>query len=162
MRSNGQKDNTSVFYHWTKTPMKLVPRSYEQAITAKPNGLWFDVNEDWVRWCQDNQWGLDRLVFRHKVEITDWTRILKLCTADDLFRFTSEYQSRDYSIYQCYSICWPEVANTFSGIIIAPYIWDCRLNNRARWYYGWDCASGCVWDVSIIRLSPPDHIEVTK
>lgn len=26
-----------------------------------------------------------------------------------------------------------------------------RLDNRCTWYYGWDCASGCIWDKDAIE-----------
>ena len=42
---------------------------------------------------------------------------------------------------------WPGVAaEGWAGIEIAPYIWARRLDGPARWYYGWDAASGCIWD----------------
>ena len=41
-------------------------------------------------------------------------------------------------------IDWPKVAERYDGIIIAPYQWSRRLDGP-MWYYGWDCASGCVW-----------------
>ena len=37
------------------------------------------------------------------------------------------------------------------GIIISPYQWDCRLALESGWYYGWDCSSGCIWDISCIQ-----------
>jgi hypothetical protein len=29
-------------------------------------------------------------------------------------------------------------------------VWECRLDPAAAWYYGWDCASGCVWNLEVI------------
>jgi hypothetical protein len=51
------------------------------------------------------------------------------------------------------NIEWGQIAETYSGIIVAPY-------SRARretylWYYGWHCASGCIWDTRVIRLGAP-------
>ena len=45
---------------------------------------------------------------------------------------------------------WARVGEAYPGIIIAPYIWSRRLDGP-MWYYGWDCASGCVWDPSVVR-----------
>ena len=36
----------------------------------------------------------------------------------------------------------------YGGIEICPYNWGWRSQN---WYYGWDVASGCVWDSSSIQ-----------
>jgi hypothetical protein len=77
---------------------------------------------------------------------------------EELDHFTGQY-GRDlfkeimgqFSNY----IMWGEVAEEYSGIIISPY-------SRARsksylWYYGWNCAGGCIWDTEIVALGKP-HI----
>lgn len=33
----------------------------------------------------------------------------------------------------------------------APYQWRRRNERGFSWYYGWDCASGCIWRASAIR-----------
>jgi len=154
--------------------------SYLQGGHPKPNGFWFDVNESWKRWCETTQFRLERLCYRHIVTILDTSRVLFLRNAIDIDEFTREYgrnlsghiqllQStedidaftsrygsdlfgdiqRQFSNY----IMWEEVAEKHSGIIIHPY-------SRARnltylWYYGWNCAGGCIWDTSVIRLGKP-------
>jgi len=37
------------------------------------------------------------------------------------------------------------VSKEYDGIEIAPYQWDARLS--LIWYYGWDVASGCIWNL---------------
>jgi hypothetical protein len=144
-----------ILYHWSALPVeRLDSRPYKQGLGMKPNGLWFDCDEDWVRWCRAEEFGLPRLAFRHRVEVLDLTRILKLCTAEDLAKFTLKFRQSDNPYI--WSIDWPDIRDKFSGIIIAPYIWECRLDDRAFWYYSWDCASGCVWDIGNIRLGPPE------
>lgn len=34
---------------------------------------------------------------------------------------------------------------------ITPYCWPARMDPDLIWYYGWDCASGCIWDASTIH-----------
>lgn len=46
-------------------------------------------------------------------------------------------------------IRWPLVASLYDGILIPRYLWSIRFRN---WYYGWDCASGCVWNTDVIRI----------
>ena len=48
-------------------------------------------------------------------------------------------------------IDWAEVASKYDGIIISPYQWSLRLDMEMMWYYGWDCASGCIWNISAIK-----------
>jgi hypothetical protein len=168
------------YYHWASDPVKLYSTSYLQSGHPKPNGFWFDVNGSWKRWCEVAQFRLETLRYRHTVAILDTSRILFLRNAKDIDQFTREYgrnlsghiqllQStkdidaftrqygrdlfsdirRQFSNY----IMWGEVAEKHSGIIIHPY-------SRARsltylWYHGWNCAGGCIWDTSVIRLGKP-------
>jgi hypothetical protein len=168
------------YYHWASDPVRLRKMSYLQSGHPKPNGLWFDVNGAWMRWCEAVEFRLENLRYRHPVTILDASRILFLRSAKDIDGFTSKYArnlsgriqllqgtknidvfarkygsdlfgdiQRQFSNY----IMWGEVAEKHSGIVIFPY-------SRARsltylWYYGWNCAGGCVWDTSVIRLGKP-------
>lgn len=33
----------------------------------------------------------------------------------------------------------------------APYQWECRLDRDTFWYYSWDCASACIWNLQAVR-----------
>lgn len=168
------------YYHWASDPVRLRKIGYLQSGQPKPNGLWFDVNEDWKRWCEATEFRLENLRYRHTVTILDTSRILFLKSAREVDAFTRKYGrnlsghiqllqstkeigefTREYGrdlfgdIQRQFSnyIMWGEVAGKHSGIILIPY-------SRARsltylWYYGWNCASGCVWDTSVIRLGKP-------
>lgn len=122
-------------------------RSYEQRAGYKPNGLWVSVGDDWDRWCrgEDLTWTVDVPV--HSVTLTD-------DAADHLLILNSESAVRDMPTVQahrglrCEYIDWPTLASQYGGIVIAPYQWGARLD--VMWYYGWDCASGCIWDLALI------------
>lgn len=43
----------------------------------------------------------------------------------------------------------------YDGIVITPYVWSMRLDRSAFWYYGWDCASGCIWNASAVAELVP-------
>jgi hypothetical protein len=45
-------------------------------------------------------------------------------------------------------------------LLITPYIWSCRLD--FNWYYTWDCASGCFWDVSCLHRIPTPTLPRTS
>jgi len=126
------------------------------------------------------QFRLETLRYRHPVTLLDASRILFLRNAKDIDRFTREFgrnlssrirflQSAEEidkftpqsgidlsgEIQKQFSnyIMWGEVAEKHSGIIVNPYS---RARSRAYlWYYGWNCAGGCVWDTSVIRLGKP-------
>jgi len=168
------------FHHWASDPVRLRKMSYPQSGDPKPNGLWFDVNEEWKRWCEAVQFRLETLRYRHMVTILDTSRILLLQSAKDIDAFTRKYGRNHSGGIQLLQgakdidaftrkygndlfgdirrqlseyIIWGEVALKYSGIIVAPYS---RSRSQAYlWYYGWHCASGCVWDTSAIRLGRP-------
>lgn len=171
------------YYHWASGPVKLRKMDYPQSGHPKPNGLWFDVNEEWEQWCRAVEFRPDTLRYRHTVTILDTSRILFLRNAEDIDKFTREYKrdlfgsiqllqsdedidkfSREYGsdligdIQQQFSnyVAWAEVAEKHSGIIIAPY--SRERSETYLWYYGWHCASGCVWDTDVIRLGRPHRI----
>jgi hypothetical protein len=168
------------YFHWALDPVKLRRMGYPQSGHPKPNGLWFDVDESWKRWCNSTQFRPENLRYRHTVTILDTSRILFLRRAKDIDAFTRKYghnlsghillqQSTEANaaftnqygrdlfgeIQKQFSnyIMWEEVAEKHSGIIIDPY-------SRARsqtylWYFGWNCAGGCIWDTRTIRLGKP-------
>lgn len=100
--------------------------------------------------------------YEHEIQLTPSAKILYLHSADDLQEFTRKYgYSLLDEIYkaegrQTYSsmrggrvtydgIRWHELTRKYHGIVITPYIWEERLGDL-MWYYGWDCASGCIWN----------------
>jgi hypothetical protein len=168
------------YYHWASDPVDLRRISYPQQGHPKPNGLWFDINGSWKRWCESVQFRLENLRYRHTVTILDTSRLLFLRNAkevdlftrehghnlsgfiqplqssEELDSFTHEYGSDLFSDIQSkFSnyILWEEVAGKHSGIIISPYS---RSSSRTYlWYYGLNCTGGCIWDTSLIRLGKP-------
>ena len=184
MRPGYQAQHTRLrgvtYDHWASDPVKLRRMSYRQSGHPKPNGLWFDVNESWKRWCEAVEFRLENLRYRHRLTILDTSRILFLQSVKEIDAFTRKYGhnfsghiqllqtakdnkmfAREYGsdlfgeIQRQFSnyIMWEDVAEKHSGIIIDPY-------SRARsqtylWYYGWNCAGGCIWDTRVIRLGKP-------
>lgn len=49
-----------------------------------------------------------------------------------------------------YNINWNKISIEYDGIEINPYIWKARL--EVYWYYGWDIASGCVWNLDEVTI----------
>lgn len=118
---------------------------------AKPRGLWFSVEgeDDWKSWCLSEGFCLDRLTHVHEVVLDQSANILRLMSPDDIDWFGRRYGAPGRRGYE-HGIDWGRVADAWQGIIIAPYVWERRLARNASWYYGWDCASGCVWDATAV------------
>jgi len=129
---------------------------------AKPIGFWYSVDGDWERWCESEQpdWLKGRYV--HEVKLGEEDMVLIRDTLSlDLFH--EKYFKGDRWTG---GIDWPSVAAEFDGIEIAPYQWGRRLDgNCSRWYYGWDCASGCIWrprGVEIVLCESPTKPKVKR
>ena len=168
------------YYHWASHPVRLRKMRYLQEGHPKPNGLWFDVNGSWKRWCESVEFHPENLRYRHTVKILDTSRILFLRSAKEIDAFTRKYGhnlsgrirplqsapdgkafAREYGrdlfgeIQRQFSnyILWGEVAGNYSGIVIDPY--SRSRSQTYLWYYGWNCAGGCIWDTRVLRLGKP-------
>lgn len=141
-------------------PSRTYPQAPRLSVYAKPNGFWITDDSDmcWRTWCESEDYGAEELACKHRVEI-DESRMLFLRQADEILAFTREWSverewmsktSRAVRIVDVL-IDWQRVAGTYAGLIITPYQWSVRFGSDTSWYYGWDCASGCIWDAGAIR-----------
>lgn len=137
--------------HNAEFPIKRWSRQalVQRNITNKPNGLWYDVDGDWKRWClqTDNLQWICR--YNYAIDVSK-ANILKLSSTKEMLDFTEEYADKaKYMIF----VDWARVAKNYEGIEISPFNWDLHLEPKTFWYYGWDCASGCLWNLKNIKLT---------
>lgn len=122
----------------------------ESAGGFKPRGFWLSVGDAWVEWCRGEDWNLGCIVHVARITLSPSANILRLASQDDLDRFTEKYGEQDGRLsFRHINIRWDRVAEKYDGIIISPYVWERRL--ELMWYYGWDCASGCIWNADAIQ-----------
>jgi hypothetical protein len=131
-----------------------IPQELRGKGMFKPIGLWVSVEgigDGWREWCEAEHFALDRLTVETEIILAPKARILRLSSPDDIDAFSEEWRGppRPY-LDGSMLIDWPRLAENYQGIIIAPYIWERRLSDDCRWYYAWDCASGCIWDADAI------------
>jgi hypothetical protein len=126
------------------------PRMY-----TKPVGFWVSVlgEQDWPSWCRE-EYTWARLDVEHVVTLRPSAEILLLDSIELLDAFTKTYgivTHRKYSggAYSEVSIDWPRVSSEYDGIVVAPYQWERRMG--LDWYYTWDVASGCIWNLEAIE-----------
>jgi hypothetical protein len=147
--------------HSTRRPLVKLhaksqhPPGMRESGVGKPVGLWYGIGPAWVDWCTDEMPAWIEPPMHHYRLTLDLTRVLRLRTADAIRQFGREYNAPPSwargRITSTMFIDWPRVAQQWGGIEIAPYQWDCRLDDQTFWYYGWDVASGCVWDPTVVR-----------
>lgn len=141
--------NELTLLHYSRFPLThdalFVKDQIEPGAYRKPCGLWVSVEgeDDWASWCKSESFGIGRLI--HRITLAPDANILLCSDKLDLYVFTERYVE-ECGRYRYRGINWRRVAAEYDGIIIAPYQWECRLNDYTEWYYGWDCASGCVWE----------------
>lgn len=141
---------TEALSHYTVQPVTAfysvysVTQSDQPAM--KPHGLWVSVDgpDGWPAWCRKEQFVDIDAQHRYRITLTARAEILRLSSPADLEAFKRSYGEPDGLIR------WADVAAKWAGIIIAPYQWQVRYAIDSLWYYGWDCASGCIWDASAI------------
>lgn len=147
--------------HYSDEPITLDrSRTYSQNELrgmGKPHGFWVSVagEHDWKSWCESEEFHLSGLHYPHQVTLTPKNNILYIVGGQAIDEFHAEYSmEREHTIHRYefnqHPINWELVSNKFDGIIIAPYVWSHRYDGPF-WYYGWDCASGCIWNLDTIE-----------
>lgn len=139
--------------HYHSKPFELDREfTYTQRVGTKPSGLWVSVDGefDWPTWCKAEDFDTTGNTVRHKVVLKPDANIWILSEPEHLLRVpTLGLDGTTLKFH--FHVPWPRIAEDFQGIIISPYQWSMRLRDDTFWYYGWDCASGCIWDLSAIE-----------
>jgi len=121
-----------------------IPNFPAQQKGPKPSGIWYACGNEWISWLtyEMPQW-IGGYVYSFKV---DESRMLMITNEQEFVAFEREYSVPDSSWGK--TIDWAKVAMKYSGIEICPYQYSFR--HSSMWYYGWDVASGCVWEGSAV------------
>lgn len=115
-----------------------------QTTTDKPVGVWWSVGASWMEWCEGEAFNVGGRVFQLDI---DASNVLQISGEDEFDAFHAEFGRAPVwaSMTEKRDIDWGRVTARYDGIEIAPYLWSRRHGAPARWYYGWDCASGVTW-----------------
>jgi hypothetical protein len=136
--------------HYSAEPFVFDPeRKYEEANYGfKPVGLWLSVegDDDWRSWCEGEQFNLESMKHVSEVILKSDANVLLIDTVEALDAFNSRYGKE---VHGMRSIDWSAVKAAYDGLVIAPYHWSRR--HDFIWYYGWDCASGVIWNMRAIE-----------
>ena len=118
----------------------------------KPNGFWYSINGEWQKWV-NNEMTLRKynhpIVFKKNSfiginDIHNTSRILSIKNLVELNLFIDRY------LIKTLCIDWFKVSSHYAGIEILfnpREIPEILSNNKYTWFYSWDVASGCIWDI---------------
>lgn len=123
-------------------------RQYIQKFTSKPTGFWVTIDHDydWKYFCENNEYGIDRLKVKNYFNLkTD--NMLIINNLKEFDHFNKWYVDDNCS----FNIDWDKISKQYDGILITDYFWERRLSKECKWYYGWDCASGCIWNLEVLE-----------
>lgn len=149
-------------YHYSNRTIRLVRQKqyYNRDVPdgsyiagfAKPIGFWVSVKNSWKEWCEKEGFHVDQLKRRSRIYLKEEHNLLVINNLKDFDKFCEKYKrTTELDDY----VNWYYVKKDYKGILIFPYFWERRLSDTSMWYYGWDCASGCIWDVSCIESVKP-------
>lgn len=146
------------FIHHSNTHIAGIrDRRQQEIYSTKPKGFWIsdeDANYGWSDFCRESAPEyLGELSY--DVELNKNANILWLRTPEDIDAFTYCYRKSINDVFNdpeyAIAIDWHQLAQEYDGLIITPYQWTRRLGHPCVWYYGWDCASGCIWNKFAIQ-----------
>lgn len=149
-----------ILTHWSHKPIENLRNVQPGPISGparKPKGVWLSDESDeisWSVWCRENRWGKGAVRTDFSVEMQN---VIHLSDIEAMTAFAESF-SCPPDRFGSREIDWVSVSRHFAGILITPYRDYWAGNNDLNWHYGWDCASGCFWDVSClsrISRSPP-------
>ncbi len=143
------------------TEFRNVAQQTPQSFSKKPQGLWYSCGDDWVDWA--------KYEMPHWIEESNY--LYEVVLGDDVLRITNadEFQWLEKNFLRSTgfggaAMDWKAIQDAgYSGIEICPY--QAQFSYSADWYYGWDVASGCIWDsrgiveVKLLAQKPEEEIE---
>jgi hypothetical protein len=90
----------------------------------------------------------------HALEINT-SRMIRITNLHEFFAFENAFVTTDpfYPTMRQKIVDWRAVADKYTGIEIAPSLCDVLgdVFRHHYWYSNWDCASGCIWDRTIVK-----------
>jgi len=147
LKSMGANDDSRLHITHSDT---LNPTTVKQENDRpKPKGLWYSVGFGWLDFTTSDFTGFydkNKNVSVFEFDVSD-VNILHIKTYDEIVAFDEEYCA-ETSRYR--NPDWVRLSEKYDGIEISPYIYKAR--HDLFWYYGWDVASGCIWNPNGLKV----------
>lgn len=121
---------------------------------AKPAGFWVspDVKEDWPAFANTTEAMHKRFKprFRYKtrIHLRDGHNVLIIRNNRQFLELEEKFTDRVEGPFTRF-LNIEKLRKQYDGLIITKYFWEFRMTSD--WYYTWDCASGCIWNLDVIK-----------
>ena len=148
------EEHSHIRIHMSKNPVESVRSAKPQEIGFKPSGFWYGCGLEWLDFAE-NEFPEAKGNYLYSVTLNPSADILFIRNLAGLDAFHEKYIVPDPHSTHVVLVDWPRVAKEYDGIEICPYQWTRRLAKNFLWYYGWDVASGCVWNPRAIQGLEP-------
>lgn len=110
----------------------------------KPKGLWYSLGNEWADFLKFDASDWAKTYNNVFILEIDLKKILKIDSYEMLMEFDRNHS--DGNMY----VDWGKIQKIgYHGVEIIPYQNDARFS--IPWYYGWDVASGCIWNTDCIK-----------
>lgn len=144
----GVDDNTRLHLTHASEIKKMDTKQKPEG--PKPRGLWYAVGFGWLDFTTNDFTSFyeEKEVYAFEISLNG-LNVLRITNYDELLKFEDVYlapNENEYMKGRKFDVDWSKVAEHYDGIEIAPYIYKARMGHF--WYYGWDVASGCIWNTS--------------
>lgn len=139
--------------HYTSIDKPLTKIEYRKQnliIDIKPTGFWVSDDDEygWRNWCHNECFRPENLELAYEITLVENHHVRIIKTSEEIKQWTRYYSRLNLHRF---SLDWLAMRQEWDGLIITPYHWEIRLDPDHAWYYGWDCASGCIWNPAAIR-----------
>jgi len=138
--------------HFTDKDSLDLKMKYSQNFTKdfKPRGLWVSNENDfgWMHWVEAEKFKDVPYKYCFEVILNSKNNVLFLETKNQFLAFQEKHRVENMSTF---NMDWNSIVKHHQGLVIPKYFWDFRLAEGSMWYYGWDCASGCIWDLKAVE-----------
>lgn len=150
-------------------------RKYKQ-MGLKPNGFWYSMKDSWYNHLCEyydtdklynsyvyeiklKSLSSDRKIFTKCISHPDYNKILLLETIKDIDIFTNIYgrvmrMDKNKNKDKFISISCSQLVKDYGGIEVRNYeklIKSSKFEDKHRWLKSYDCSSGCIWNLDIIK-----------
>lgn len=158
--------------HVSKNSNLVFENKGNQDIGPKPKGLWYSFNDEWISWCNGENFRLESTKHKFLLEL-DLDKIYQISNNKQFIDFFEKYKDLvdwkkkilpNTKHIDFMDINWGKVSEEYYGIEINPYMYEFRFSHM--WYCGWDVSSGCVWNKDAVRsitlIEDNNYLEKTK